>query len=85
MMHDVLIVGGGVIGLSLAWDLARHGRSVHVIDQGAGGREASWAGAVEAGDTGVSMTQPLQCTGSRTGEVSWILRVAPLPTPAGSP
>lgn len=44
-MHDVLIIGGGVIGLSLAWDLAHHGRSVQVIDQGPLGREASWAGA----------------------------------------
>src|SRR6478752_9479613 len=44
-MHDVLIIGGGIIGLSLAWDLARHGRSVQVVDQGPLGREASWAGA----------------------------------------
>src|SRR5687767_6497464 len=44
-MHDVLIIGGGVIGLSLAWDLAKHGRTVQVIDQGHPGREASWAGA----------------------------------------
>jgi len=42
---DVLIIGGGVIGLSLAWDLSRHGRTVEVIDQGEIGREASWAGA----------------------------------------
>src|SRR5581483_4947551 len=44
-MHDCLIIGGGVIGLSLAWDLAKHGRSVHVVDQAEPGREASWAGA----------------------------------------
>lgn len=44
-MHDVLIIGGGVIGLSLAWDLARHGSSVQVVDQGPMAREASWAGA----------------------------------------
>jgi glycine oxidase len=44
-MYDVLIIGGGVIGLSLAWELAKRGRSVHVIDQGQPGREASWAGA----------------------------------------
>ena len=44
-MHDVLIIGGGVIGLSLAWELARRGKSVHVIDQSEPGREASWAGA----------------------------------------
>jgi glycine oxidase len=44
-MHDVLIIGGGVVGLSLAWELAKHGASVQVIDQGEPGREASWAGA----------------------------------------
>src|SRR6478672_13731677 len=44
-MHDVLIIGGGVIGLSLAWDLAQHGCSVQIIDKGPIGREASWAGA----------------------------------------
>jgi glycine oxidase len=44
-MHDCLIIGGGVIGLSLAWDLARHGKSVHVIDQQEPGQAASWAGA----------------------------------------
>lgn len=44
-MQDVLIIGGGVIGLSLAWELARRGKSVRVIDQGQPGREASWAGA----------------------------------------
>jgi glycine oxidase len=34
-----------VIGLSIAWELSRHGRSVRVIEQGAFGQEASWAGA----------------------------------------
>jgi glycine oxidase len=44
-MHDVLIVGGGVIGLSLAWELAQRGKSVQVIDRSDLAREASWAGA----------------------------------------
>src|SRR5262249_14541617 len=44
-MDDVLIIGGGVIGLALAWDLARHGRAVHVGDQAEPGREGRRAGA----------------------------------------
>ncbi len=44
-MIDVLIIGGGVIGLSLAWELARRGSRVQIIDRGEPGREASWAGA----------------------------------------
>ena len=34
-VHDVIVVGGGVIGLSVAWRLARQGVSVAVIDAGA--------------------------------------------------
>jgi glycine oxidase len=44
-MHDVAIIGGGVIGLSLAWELAGRGASVVVLDQSRPGTEASWAGA----------------------------------------
>lgn len=42
---DCLIVGGGVIGLSLAWELSRRGVECCVIDCRAVGRESSWAGA----------------------------------------
>jgi len=42
---DVLIVGGGVIGLSTAYYLAREGARVQVLDRSAPGMEASWAGA----------------------------------------
>jgi glycine oxidase len=44
-MDDVLIVGAGAVGLALAWELARHGRKVTVVDRQEAGREASWAGA----------------------------------------
>ena len=44
-MKDCLIVGAGVVGLSLAYELAAHGTRVLVIDRSAYGREASWAGA----------------------------------------
>ena len=42
---DVMIVGGGVIGLSIAYVLAREGVRPTVLDRRELGREASWAGA----------------------------------------
>ncbi len=42
---DILIVGGGVIGLTTAYYLVRQGASVRLLDQGDLGRQASWAGA----------------------------------------
>lgn len=44
-MRDVVVVGGGVIGLSIAYELAGQGVGVTVLEQGDFGREASWAGA----------------------------------------
>ncbi|QDT66025.1 glycine oxidase ThiO [Calycomorphotria hydatis] len=42
---DVAIIGGGVIGLTLALELSRRNRRVCVLDRHDFGREASWAGA----------------------------------------
>src|SRR6476659_4013010 len=42
---DVIVIGGGVIGLSSAHELARAGLRVRLLERGACGREASWAGA----------------------------------------
>jgi len=44
-MPDVVLIGAGVIGLSIAEELAAHGQSVLVLDQGTPGKESSWAGA----------------------------------------
>lgn len=38
----IIVVGGGVIGLSVAWRLARAGASVTVLDRGTPGRGAAW-------------------------------------------
>ena len=45
MTYDCLIIGGGIIGLSTAYELAGEGLSVCVVDRQQPGREASWAGA----------------------------------------
>src|SRR5271156_5362837 len=42
---DVLIIGGGVMGLTAAHYLATEGAAVEILDKGAFGAEASWAGA----------------------------------------
>lgn len=42
---DTLLVGGGVMGLSIAWELAQRGGNVCVVDAQEMGREASWAAA----------------------------------------
>jgi glycine oxidase len=42
---DIVIVGGGVIGLTTAYFLAQEGAEVAVFDKGDLGQEASWAGA----------------------------------------
>lgn len=42
---EVIVIGGGVIGLSIAWELAEQGVSVTILEKGQLGKEASWAGA----------------------------------------
>lgn len=42
---DAIIVGGGLIGMSLALSLRRHGAQVLVVERGEPGREASHAAA----------------------------------------
>lgn len=43
--HPVAIVGGGVIGLAIGWELARAGRPVVIFERQRAGREASWQAA----------------------------------------
>ena len=42
---DVVVAGGGVIGLAVARELARGGAEVVLIERGEAGAEASWAAA----------------------------------------
>ncbi|MGK0182071.1 MAG: glycine oxidase [Halioglobus sp.] len=40
-----IIVGGGLIGLSIAWQMARKGMRVTVLEREIAGKKASWAGS----------------------------------------
>jgi glycine oxidase len=44
LVTDVVIIGGGVIGLTLARELLRLGAKVRILERSSCGREASWAG-----------------------------------------
>jgi glycine oxidase len=41
----VAVIGGGIIGLGAAWQLARRGRAVTVFERNTAGRAASWIAA----------------------------------------
>ena len=41
----IIIIGGGVIGLGIGWQLAKAGTAVTIYDRAAAGRAASWAAA----------------------------------------
>jgi glycine oxidase len=55
---EIVIIGGGVIGLTTAYFLARAGMRALVFDKGDFGREASWAGAgiLPPGNPGYAQT-----------------------------
>ncbi|HEX9593920.1 MAG TPA: glycine oxidase ThiO [bacterium] len=44
-LPDILIIGGGLIGCLCAYELARRGQRVAVVERGDLERESSWAGA----------------------------------------
>jgi glycine oxidase len=45
LIPDYLILGGGIVGLATAWELAGRGASVEVLEKALPGQESSWAGA----------------------------------------
>ena len=43
-MRDILIVGGGIIGLMSAYYLRQAGFTITLLEQGQCGQQSSWAG-----------------------------------------
>jgi glycine oxidase len=66
---DVLILGGGAIGLSLAYELACHGATVHVLDRAEPGRASSWAGAGMIPPAPRDPVEPFQQLAKLSGEL----------------
>lgn len=69
---DFLIVGGGVIGMMLARELAFAGMSVRILERGECGKESSWAGGGI-----VSPLYPWRYPGAVTRLASWSQREYP--------
>ena len=57
---DVIIVGGGIIGLSLAIELRKQNAQVLIVERGEPGREASHAAAGMLADTEIADSSPLK-------------------------
>jgi len=71
-MSDILIIGGGVIGLLTARELAAGGAQVTLVEMGGTGRQASWAGG------GIlSPLYPWRYPGSVTALAAWSQQVYP--------
>ncbi len=45
MTEEIVIVGGGICGLSIGWFLARSGHPVTLLERGGAGLGATWAAA----------------------------------------
>jgi glycine oxidase len=57
---DVIVIGGGIIGLSLSIELRKKGANVLVVERGEPGREASYAAGGMLVDTLLETPQALQ-------------------------
>jgi glycine oxidase len=65
---DVIIIGGGIIGLSLSLELRKRGASVLVVERGEAGREASYAAGgmlVDCSTETPAALQPLATASAR--------------------
>jgi glycine oxidase len=66
---DVIVIGGGIIGLSLALELRKTGTSVLLVERGEPGREASYAAGGMLVDCGAETPAALQTLASTSARI----------------
>jgi glycine oxidase len=66
---DVIIIGGGIIGLSLSGALRKRGASVLVVERGEPGREASHAAGGMLVDSPLETPPPLQSLATASARI----------------
>jgi len=74
----IAIIGGGVIGLSIAWEVTRRGHQAVVIEKSRLGRGASWAGAgILPPSNAATAIHPLEHLEARSDELhpEWAQRL----------
>src|SRR3954469_24426880 len=81
---DAIVVGGGIIGLSAAEEMARRGMQVALVDRRGPGGEASWAaGGMLAADYDLGAAGPFADFGRRSralwGELAARISSAEMP------
>lgn len=66
---DVIVIGGGIIGLSLSRELRKQGASVLVVERGEPGREASYAAGGMLANCGDETPGALQVLATASAEM----------------
>lgn len=69
-MSQIIVIGGGVVGIACALELQHDGHQVTVLEPGAVGEGASWA---SCGSTAVSEIIPLSKPGTLQLAPKWLL------------
>ena len=69
---DVIVIGGGIIGLSLSIALRKRGATVLVVERGEPGREASYAAGGMLVDCPLETPRPMPPTRSSTFRTSTV-------------
>ena len=66
---DVIVIGGGIIGLSLSIALRKRGATVLVVERGEPGREASYAAGGMLVDCPLETPRPMQALASASAKI----------------